>query len=117
MAAGKSASTGACAKADWVMMTVPRMAPARIVFMVAFSFCGFYRWIESVLDRKRLESALNRRRRLVQAAFFLAWISLRLIRHSAIWIVFSAAPLRRLSETHHKTKPLSTVGSSRTRLI
>jgi carbonic anhydrase len=51
------------------------------------------------------------------AAFFLALISLRLTRHSAIWIAFRAAPLRRLSETHHSTKPLSTVGSSRMRLI
>ena len=51
------------------------------------------------------------------AAFFLALISLRLIRHSAIWIAFSAAPLRKLSETHHSTRPLSTVESARMRLI
>ena len=51
------------------------------------------------------------------AAFFLALISLRLIRHSAIWIAFSAAPLRRLSDTHHSTRPFSTVASSRMRLI
>ena len=51
------------------------------------------------------------------AAFFLALISLRLIRHSAIWIAFSAAPLRRLSDTHHSTRPFSTVVSSRMRLI
>ena len=34
------------------------------------------------------------------AAFRFAWISLRLIRHSAICTALSAAPLRRLSETH-----------------
>ena len=51
------------------------------------------------------------------AAFFFAVISLRLIRHSAIWIAFSAAPLRRLSETHQSTRPFSTVLSSRMRLI
>ena len=51
------------------------------------------------------------------AAFFLAVISLRLIRHSAIWIAFSAAPLRRLSDTHHSDRPFSTVLSSRMRLI
>jgi hypothetical protein len=51
------------------------------------------------------------------AAFFLAWISLRLIRLSAIWIALSAAPLRRLSDTIHSTSPLSTVGSVRMRLI
>src|SRR5699024_4096444 len=51
------------------------------------------------------------------AAFFLALISLRLIRHSAIWIAFSAAPLRRLSDTHHSTRPFSTVASSRIRLM
>src|SRR5437870_12906273 len=53
----------------------------------------------------------------VYAAFFLALISLRLIRHSAIWIAFSAAPLRRLSDTHHSDSPFSTVASSRMRLI
>ena len=51
------------------------------------------------------------------AALRLASISLRLIRHSAIWIALSAAPLRRLSETTHSTRPLSTVGSVRMRLI
>ena len=51
------------------------------------------------------------------AAFCLAWISLRLIRHSAIWMALSAAPLRRLSETTHSTRPLSTVGSVRMRLM
>ena len=51
------------------------------------------------------------------AAFFFALISLRLIRHSAIWIAFSAAPLRRLSDTHHSDRPFSTVLSSRMRLI
>ena len=51
------------------------------------------------------------------AAFFFAAMSLRLIRHSAIWMALSAAPLRRLSETTHSTRPLSTVGSSRMRLI
>src|SRR6185295_12542363 len=54
---------------------------------------------------------------LTHAAFFLAVISLRLIRHSAIWIAFSAAPLRRLSETHHSCRPFSTVLSSRMRLM
>lgn len=51
------------------------------------------------------------------AAFFFALISLRLIRTSAIWIALSAAPLRRLSDTHHSTRPFSTVASSRMRLI
>ena len=50
------------------------------------------------------------------AAFFFAWISFCWIRLSAIWIAFSAAPLRRLSDTHHSARPFSTVGSSRTRL-
>ena len=54
---------------------------------------------------------------LAHAAFFFAVISLRLIRHSAIWIAFSAAPLRRLSDTHHSDRPFSTVLSSRMRLI
>ena len=35
---------------------------------------------------------------------------------SAICTAFSAAPLRRLSLTHQKARPFSTVGSSRTRL-
>src|SRR5258707_14889307 len=52
-----------------------------------------------------------------QTAFCLAEMSLRLIRHSAIWMALSAAPLRKLSETTHITSPLSTVGSSRMRLI
>ena len=51
------------------------------------------------------------------AALRLASISLRLIRHSAIWMALSAAPLRRLSETTHIDSPLSTVGSVRMRLI
>src|SRR4051812_43232904 len=51
------------------------------------------------------------------AAFFFAAMSLRLIRHSAIWMALSAAPLRKLSETIQSTRPFSTVGSSRTRLI
>ena len=55
--------------------------------------------------------------RISHAAFFFAVISLRLIRHSAIWIAFSAAPLRRLSDTHHSDRPFSTVLSSRMRLI
>ena len=37
--------------------------------------------------------------------------------NSAICTAFNAAPLRRLSLTHHRIRPLSTVGSSRTRLI
>ena len=36
---------------------------------------------------------------------------------SAICTAFSAAPLRRLSDTHHSVMPFSTVGSSRTRLM
>src|ERR1700733_4863227 len=56
-------------------------------------------------------------RGLPYAAFFLALSSLRLINTSAIWIAFSAAPLRRLSDTHHSTSPLSTVASARMRLI
>jgi len=51
------------------------------------------------------------------AAFCFAVISLRLIRHSAIWMALSAAPLRRLSETIHIASPFSTVASSRMRLI
>lgn len=58
-----------------------------------------------------------RREQPSHAAFFLALISLRLIRHSAIWIAFSAAPLRRLSDTHHSDRPFSTVLSSRMRLM
>ena len=50
------------------------------------------------------------------AALRLASISLRLIRHSAICTALSAAPLRRLSDTHHSTRPFSTVASSRMRL-
>src|SRR5262249_16629593 len=54
---------------------------------------------------------------VLQAAFFFATISLRLISASAIWMALSAAPLRRLSETTHVARPFSTVGSSRMRLI
>src|SRR5207248_10545415 len=35
---------------------------------------------------------------------FRSLINWRLTRHSAIWIAFSAAPLRKLSETHHSTR-------------
>ena len=38
-------------------------------------------------------------------------------RSSAICTALSAAPLRRLSDTHHKARPFSTVGSLRTRLM
>jgi len=48
-----------------------------------------------------------------QAAFFNKF---RLIKLSAIYTAFNAAPLRRLSETIHMDKPLSTVESSRMRL-
>ena len=51
------------------------------------------------------------------AAFCFAWISLRLIRHSAICTALSAAPLRRLSDTTHIDRPFSTVASSRMRLM
>ena len=57
--------------------------------------------------RQARDSSLHRANRYSafanddHAAFFFALISLRLIRHSAIWIAFSAAPLRRLSDTHH----------------
>jgi hypothetical protein len=54
---------------------------------------------------------------LPQAAFLRGWISLRLTSTSAIWTAFSAAPLRRLSETHQKERPFSTVASSRMREI
>lgn len=52
-----------------------------------------------------------------QAARCRGTISLRLIRLSAICTAFKAAPLRRLSDTHQKLRPLSTVGSSRMREI
>ena len=51
------------------------------------------------------------------AARRLAWISLRLIRHSAIWTALSAAPLRRLSDTIQICNPFSIVASSRMRLM
>ncbi|MHC2739826.1 carbonic anhydrase [Bradyrhizobium liaoningense] len=51
------------------------------------------------------------------AACFFALISLRLISTSAIWIALSAAPLRKLSDTHQSTRPFSTVASSRMRLM
>ena len=41
---------------------------------------------------------------------------LRLMRDSAICTAFSAAPLRRLSDTIHRLRPCSTVGSLRMRL-
>ena len=44
-------------------------------------------------------------------------ISLRLTSTSAIWTAFKAAPFLRLSETTHSMRPLSTVGSSRMRLM
>ena len=50
-----------------------------------------------------------------QAAFSFGWISPRLTSTSAICTALSAAPLRRLSDTHQSTRPLSTVGSSRMR--
>src|ERR1700722_14662072 len=43
--------------------------------------------------------------------------SLRLMRHSAICTAFSAAPLRRLSDTIHRLRRCSTVGSLRMRLM
>ena len=46
-----------------------------------------------------------------------ALISLRLIRHSAIWMAFSAAPLRRLSETTTARARSRRSASSRMRLI
>ena len=54
---------------------------------------------------------------VAQAASCFGWISLRLTSTSAICTAFSAAPLRRLSETIHSIRPLSTVGSSRMRLM
>ena len=54
---------------------------------------------------------------LPYAALRFAWISLRLIRHSAICTALSAAPLRRLSDTTHIDRPFSTVASSRMRLM
>src|SRR5215471_11041083 len=47
---------------------------------------------------------------------FFPFRSFRLIRTSAIWIAFNAAPFRRLSETTHSDRPFSTVGSLRIRL-
>ena len=52
-----------------------------------------------------------------QAALRFASISLRFTRHSAICTALSAAPLRRLSDTTHSTRPFSTVASSRMRLM
>src|SRR3546814_13311750 len=40
----------------------------------------------------------------------------RSISVSAIWTALSAAPLRRLSDTHQNTRPFFTVGSRRMRL-
>ena len=51
------------------------------------------------------------------AALRFAWISLRLISTSAICTALSAAPLRRLSDTTQISRPLSTVGSVRMRLM
>ncbi len=51
------------------------------------------------------------------AALRFGWMSLRLTSTSAICTAFSAAPLRRLSETTHMDSPFSTVGSSRMRLM
>jgi xanthine/uracil/vitamin C permease (AzgA family) len=50
-----------------------------------------------------------------QAAFRFGCRSLRLISVSAIWIALSAAPLRRLSDTHQRARPFGTVLSSRIR--
>ena len=50
-----------------------------------------------------------------QAAFFFGCRSLRFTSDSAIWIAFSAAPLRRLSDTHQNEIPCLTVLSSRSR--
>src|ERR1051326_8511913 len=82
---------------------------------------------QHILDRPERRIGARRGSRLVghlprlhyspYAAFFLALSSLRLIRTSAICTAFSAAPLRKLSETHHSTSPLSTVGSVRMRLM
>ena len=60
---------------------------------------------------------LSRWRREAYAALRFASISLRFTRHSAICTALSAAPLRRLSDTHHSTRPFSTVASSRMRLM
>jgi hypothetical protein len=49
------------------------------------------------------------------AAFFFGWIRPRSIKSSAICTAFSAAPLRRLSDTIHIDRPFSIVESSRMR--
>ena len=49
--------------------------------------------------------------------FAFGLMSLRLMQASAIWMAFKAAPLRRLSDTHQKARPFSTVGSLRMREI
>ena len=56
-----------------------------------------------------------RRPRRAQAALRFGWIRPRSISSSAICTALSAAPLRRLSETIHIDRPLSTVESSRMR--
>src|SRR5579871_4202877 len=68
-------------------------------------------------EGKKWDGHLESAPKTTYAAFCLALIRLRLIRHSAIWTALRAAPLRRLSDTHHSVIPFSTVGSSRTRLI
>ena len=74
--------------------------------------------VSQTLAARKSNQSLNFRAACYQAAFLLfGVISFRLIRHSAIWIAFSAAPLRKLSDTHHNTRPFSTVASSRMRLI
>ena len=74
-------------------------------------------------NRSALTLTLSRRRERERAqiayyaACFFGVISLRLIMASAICTAFSAAPLRRLSDTHQKAMPFSTVASSRMREI
>ena len=68
------------------------------------------------LSRERriaeLGLAIGRRQFQTHAAF----CRCRRPSSSAICTAFSAAPLRRLSDTHQSDRPFSTVGSSRTRL-
>jgi hypothetical protein len=56
-------------------------------------------------------------RRRPYAALAFGFSQPRLARTSAICTAFSAAPFRRLSETHQRLRPFSIVGSSRMRLM
>ena len=99
-----------CAFLSGMAGTSPAMTTERLIFRSPPAN-------NEIAGRGPAIASLASTERNAYAAFFFAVISLRFKSTSAICTALSAAPLRRLSDTHHSTMPFSTVGSSRTRLI